>query len=102
MKRLKARDRKLFGEIQKFFELLENRADLGVPMHGEWEGCRRAHACDDKYRVIWRDLPEIADYSGEADETVVPVEVLRVGPKVALSGGTIYEQPNPLNEQGDD
>ena len=67
-------------------------------MHGEWEGCRRAHVCDDRFRVIWRDLPEIDDYEGSEGDTVVPVKVLRVGPKVQV-GGTIYEQPLPPSEE---
>ena len=96
MDRIKSQDRKRYGEIQKFLsEQLAKRADVGVPLHGEWEGCRRAHVCDDLFRVIWRDLPEIEDYEGKPDNTVVPVQVLRVGPKVQLEG-TIYEQPNPL------
>jgi hypothetical protein len=74
---------------------LGKRADLGVPLHGQLEGCRRVHVCDDRYRVIWRDLPDIEDYEGGADDMVVPVQILRVGPKVLLSGGTIYEQPDP-------
>jgi hypothetical protein len=98
MARIRRQDRKAHGEIQKFFRELEKTRDLGIEMHGEWEGCRRAHVCDDRYRVIWRDLPETEDYAGDADDTVVPVVVLRVGPKVLPSGETIYQQPRPKPE----
>lgn len=94
MARIKSRDRKRYGEVQRFLRQLADHTDLGVPLHGEWEGCRRAHVCDDQYRVIWRDLAEVEDYAGKDGDTVVPVQVLRVGPKVMLSG-TIYEQPRP-------
>jgi len=77
---------------------LAKRVGLGVPLHSEWEGCRRAHVCNDRYRVIWKELPEIEDYEGGEGDTVVPVQVLRVGPKVLLGGGTIYQQPNPLGQ----
>lgn len=97
MARIKSRDRKRYGEIQKFLKELERSANLGVPIHGEWEGCRRAHVCDDNYRVIWRELPEIEDFEGTDDDVVVPVQVLRVGPKMMLAG-TIYEQPRPPSE----
>jgi hypothetical protein len=93
--RIKSQNRKIYGQIQNFLRELQNRSDLGVPLRGEWEGCRRAHVCDDRYRVIWRDLPEIDDYEGAEGDVVIPVQVLRVGPKVQLSGDTIYEQPSP-------
>jgi hypothetical protein len=96
MDRIKRRDRKIYGEIQKFFrDELEKKADLGIALHGELEGWRRAHICDDRYRVIWRDLPEIEDYTGASGDKVVPVQVARVGPKTPAGGGTIYEQPIP-------
>lgn len=68
MDRIKRLDRRAFGEIQKFFKELEGTGDLGTPMHGEWEGCRRAHVCHDLYRVIWQELSEIEDYAGAAHE----------------------------------
>ncbi|MGH8920654.1 MAG: hypothetical protein ACRD0H_20360, partial [Actinomycetes bacterium] len=43
--RIKSQDRKIYGEIQKFLRELGKRADLGVPLHGEWEGCQGAHVC---------------------------------------------------------
>jgi hypothetical protein len=64
MDRIRRQDRKAYGEIQKFFRELEKASGLGIGMRGEWEGCRRAHVCDDRYRVIWRDLPETEDYAG--------------------------------------
>ena len=93
MGRIRRRDRKAHGEIQKFFRELEKSEALGYPLHGEWEGCRAAHVVDDRYRVIWREGPEIEDYSGAEDDTVVPVQVLRVGPKAPTRGTTIYEEP---------
>jgi hypothetical protein len=99
MERIKRKDRKAYGEIQKFFmEQLVKTGDLGIEMRGEWQGCRRAHICADRYRIVWRDLPEIEDYEGGPDDKIVPVEVLRVGPKVLPSGETIYQQPNPAAE----
>ena len=95
MDRIKRQDRKAHREIQKFFRELEKASGLGIEMRGEWEGCRRAHVCEDRYRVIWRDLPETA---GDAADTVVPVIVLRVGPKLLPSGETIYQQPRPRAE----
>lgn len=95
MRAIKSRDRKVFGEIQDFFRELKKSADLGVSMHSEWEGCRRAHVCNDRFRVIWRDLAQVEDYAGAPGDAVVAVEVLRVGPKVLPGGGTIYQQPNP-------
>jgi hypothetical protein len=41
------------------------------------------------------DHPESREGEGAQSYTVVHVEVLRVGLKVAISGGTIYEQPRP-------
>jgi hypothetical protein len=94
MARLKQQDRKAYGEIQKFFkEQLETSGGLGHPLHGEWEGYRAIHVYNDRYRVIWRELSEIEDYAGAEDDTVVPVEVVRVGLKKPLSGGTVYERP---------
>jgi hypothetical protein len=96
---IQRRDRKAYGEIQKFFrDQLERTGDLGVEMRGEWQGCRRAHVCGDRYRVIWRELPEIDDYAGDPDDKIIPVQVLRAGPKTLPSGETIYQQPNPATE----
>ncbi len=93
MEHINRRDRKAYGEIQKFFKELEQSDGLGYPLRGEWEGCRAAHVCSDRYRVIWRELPETEDYSGAHDDTVVPVQVLRVGLKAPTKGTTIYQQP---------
>ena len=91
---LKQQDRKAYGEIQKFFkEQLATHDDLGYPLRGEWESSRAIHVYNDRYRVIWREMPEIEDYTGAEDDTVVPVEVLRVGLKKPLSGGSVYERP---------
>jgi hypothetical protein len=94
MARLKQQDRRAYGEIQKFFkEQLETSDDLGYSLHGEWEGYRAVHVYNDRYRVIWRELPEIEDYTGAEDDIVVSVEVVRVGLKKPLRGGTVYERP---------
>jgi hypothetical protein len=88
MASLKQQDRKAYGEIQKFFrEQLETNAGLGYPLRGEWSGYRAIHVYNDLYRVIWRDLPEIEDYSGGEDDTVVSVEVVRVGLKTQSAEG---------------
>ncbi len=92
MDRIRRRDRKAYGEIQKFFRELEASNGLGYPLRGEWEGCQAVHVCSDRYRVIWRDLPEAEDYSGAEDDTVVAVQVLRVGLKTPTRGTTIYQQ----------
>lgn len=90
---VKRQDRKAYGEIQKFFRELEKSDDLGYRLHGEWAGRRAAHVYNDRYRVIWQELPEIEDYTGAEDDKVVPVQVVRVGLKTPTGGGTIYEQP---------
>jgi hypothetical protein len=90
---IKRQDRKAYGEIQKFFRELEQSDDLGYRLHGEWAGRRAAHVYNDRYRVIWQELPEIEDYTGAEDDKVVPVQVVRVGLKTPTGGGTIYEQP---------
>ena len=95
---IKRQDRKAHSEIQKFFRKLEKTSGLGIEMRGEWEGCRRAHIYDDRYRVIWQDLPETEDHAGGVGDTVVPVVVLRVGPKLLPGGQTIYELPRPAAE----
>ena len=95
MARLKQQDRKAYGEIQKFFkEQLATNEGLGYPLHGEWEGSRAIHVHNDRCRIIWREMPEIEDYAGAEDDTVVPVEVLRVGLKKPLSVGSVYERPS--------
>jgi hypothetical protein len=93
MDRIKRRDRKAYSEIGKFFRELEKTEGLGYPLRGELAGYRAAHVYSDRYRVIWRELPEIENYAGAEDDKVVPVEVLRVGPKKTAGEGTIYEQP---------
>jgi hypothetical protein len=85
---IKRQDRKAYGEIQKFFRELEKSDNLGYGLHGEWAGRRAAHVYNDRYRVIWQELPEIEDYTGAADDTVVPVQVVRVGLKTPNGGGT--------------
>jgi hypothetical protein len=45
--------------------------------------------------VIWEILPAIEDYEGDPGDEVVPVAILRVGPKTDERGHTIYESPRP-------
>ena len=77
------------------FDQLEKTPDLGYPLRDEWEGCYAVHAGQDRYRVIWELLPPEEDYEGDPGDQVVPVVVLRVGPKMASDGRTIYESPRP-------
>ena len=80
---LKQQDRKACGGIQKFFsDQLAATEDLGYPLRGEWEGSRAIHVYNDRYRVIWREMPETEDYTGA-----------EVGLKKPLSGGRVYERP---------
>jgi len=46
--------------------------------------------------VIWEILPPIEDYEGDPGDEVVPVVILRVGPKTDVQGHTIYESPRPM------
>jgi hypothetical protein len=91
---VKQQDRKAYSEIQKFFrDELETSSDVGYSLRGEWSGYRAVHIYKDRYRIIWRDLPEIEDYTGAEGDVVVPVEVVRVGLKNPVGGSTIYEKP---------
>jgi len=55
------------------------------------------HCGQDRYRVIWEVLDPIEDYTGAADE-VIPVVVLRIGPKTDAQNRTIYERDRPTAE----
>jgi hypothetical protein len=68
---------------------------MGYPLEGEWEGCYAVHTGRDRYRVIWEILPAIEDYTGEPGDEVVPIVILRVGPKTDTQGRTIYGEPRP-------
>jgi hypothetical protein len=91
---LKAKQRRIYAQVQQFFKDLEKSGELGYALRDEFEGFRAAHICNDRYRVVWRDQPEIEDYTGREGDTVIPVEVVLVGPK-NTSSGTIYERGNP-------
>jgi len=52
------------------------------------------HVGSDRYRVIWEMLDPTDDYTGAADE-VIPVVILRIGPKTDAQGRTIYEFLRP-------
>jgi hypothetical protein len=77
------------------FDSLERTPDLGYPLEGEWEGCFAVHCGRDRYRVIWEILPAEEDYEGDPGDEVIPVVILRVGPKTDTQGHTIYEDPRP-------
>lgn len=91
MKALKRQDPKTWHEINdRLFPQIELTPDLGYELRGEWEGCQAVHCGRDRYRVIWEVLEPEEDYTGMAD-MVVPVAVIRVGPKTDSRGRTIYE-----------
>jgi hypothetical protein len=77
------------------FDNLERTPDLGYPLEEEWEGCFAVHVGRDRYRVIWEIMPPVEDYENLADE-VVPIVILRVGPKTDEHGHTIYDSPRPI------
>lgn len=98
MRRLRRQDPKTHREIQGpggLFDNLESTPDLGYALEGEWEGCYAVHIGRDRYRVIWELLPPVEDYEGDPGDEVVPVVILRVGPKTDEQGHTIYESPRP-------
>jgi hypothetical protein len=92
---LKRRASKVYKEARKLFRVLEKTPDLGYPLEDEWEGCFAVHVGSDRYRVIWEILPPVDDYAGASGDQVIPVVVLRVGPKTDEYKRTIYEQPRP-------
>ena len=53
-------------------------------------------ATPDRYRVIWEIADPNEDYENLADQ-VVPVVILRVGPKTDSQGHTIYVSPRPIH-----
>lgn len=63
----------------------------GHPLTGEWEGCNTVHVARDRYRVIWTELDPEAGYEGDDEIEIVPIVVLRVGPKTDARHRTIYE-----------
>jgi hypothetical protein len=77
------------------FDNLEKTPDLGYPLEDEWEGCFAVHIGNDRYRVIWEILPPVEDCEGDPGDEVVPIVILRVGPKTDERGHTIYESPRP-------
>ena len=87
---MKGRDNGIYREIIRLLDDIEINPDRGYALRGEWDGCRATHAGRDRYRVIWEELSPEVDYTGVADE-VVPVVVLRVGPKTASDGRAIYD-----------
>ncbi len=96
LRRLAKRDPKTHRQIQGpkgLFDALEQTPDLGYPLQGEWEGCFAVHVGNDRYRVIWELLPATEDYKGGPGDEVVPVAILRVGPKTDGTGRTIYNAP---------
>lgn len=53
------------------------------------------HFGNDRYRLIWEILPAEEDYAGKSDDRIIPVVVLRVGPKKDARERTIYQKPRP-------
>jgi hypothetical protein len=85
-------------EIERLWDALERAPDLGYPLRGEWEGCYCVHLGHDRFRVIWEILDPEPDYDGPEGAEVIPVVVLRIGPKTQRGGETIYEQTRPTRE----
>jgi hypothetical protein len=78
------------------FDQLEKSPDLGYPLSGEWQGCYAVNIGQDRYRVIWEVMEPMEDYESDPGDEVIPVVILRVGPKTdARTGRTIYESPRP-------
>lgn len=75
------------------FDQLEKSPDLGYALDGEWEGCYAVHIGRDRFRVIWELMPPIEDY--DSGDELIPVVILRVGPKTDPWGRAIYDAPRP-------
>jgi mRNA-degrading endonuclease RelE of RelBE toxin-antitoxin system len=63
--------------------LISEYPEMGAPLSGRWEGARRIHCADDKYRVVWDVIPDLK-----------AVVILLVGKK-QQRGGTLYDFPRP-------
>jgi mRNA-degrading endonuclease RelE of RelBE toxin-antitoxin system len=93
---IRRRDSKAHRAITDYIDkYLAEHAELGIPLRGAWEGYRRVHVYNDKYRIIWRDLEPIDDYAGNEGDTIIPVLLVAVGLKNPTTGGTIYDQGPP-------
>jgi len=91
LKQLKRRDISTYNQVNKLLDTIEQTPDLGYPLRDEWEGCLAVHCGRDRYRVIWEILAPEEDYSGATDK-VIPVAILRIGPKNDSHGRTIYDE----------
>lgn len=84
--------------VEQLFNTMEGSTapDFGYELRegSEWEDCFACHIGSDRYRVIWELLPAEEDFENAADE-VVPILILRVGPKTDEFGRTIYEDGRP-------
>jgi hypothetical protein len=76
-------------------QLEAGRFDFGYELRDPWPpGCFAVHCGDDKYRLIWKVYPEEDDYSRPEGSKVIPIVVLRLGPKTSYSEGTLlYDEP---------
>jgi hypothetical protein len=92
---LQAQNRPMRREAEDLIRGLIAKPRQGKPLRDEWIGCRGLHFGSDKYRLIWEILPAIDDYEGQQDDKVIPIIILRVGPKIDAQGNTIYESPRP-------
>ena len=97
MARVKARDRIAHRKIEELFRVLERSADFGYPLRDPWTGYQAVHVAQDRYRVIWREFPPESDYTGGDGDEVVPVVVVRVGPKTDAQHRSIYDEPPPAD-----
>lgn len=94
MQVLKRRDLQTYREVNRLLDLIETEPSLGYELQGPWAGCMAVHCGRDRYRVIWIVLDPEEDYTGTTD-WVVPITVVRVGPKTDSRGATIYERGRP-------
>ena len=77
-------------------DVLRDNPSIGYELADEWAGYRAVHIGNDRYRVIWRIDPPEEDYTRAEGCQVVPVVVVRIGPKTNMMGKSIYDvAPSP-------
>jgi hypothetical protein len=95
---LRRRDRSAWQKYDELSDLLRVDPEIGYELEDEWTGYRAIHIGNDRYRVIWRIDPPEEDYERPEGSQVIPVIVVRIGPKTSAVGVTIYdiEPPPPI------
>ena len=81
---LRRRDRKIWREALAAIEHVALNPDEGIALQDEWEGARRLHFWQDKYRLIW-----------ETDHGEQTVTILLVGRRFNLKRRSIYDRERP-------